>query len=406
MQYYLSRNNQVTGPYSKEALLKHGILPTDLVKEESGAEWRTSDSFTELKSTTIAAKPKYKITADKEVIEVKNETPKNPELSEMPANSPFKRMPSAVPKKKGIDENLSTQKTEGKKEIPRNTVKPVVTNIEQAPKTEYKKAVKSPVIRPQRKENSTNAFKEIFAPLFILGGIGFAAWFGYKKFFSSPSDSSNIAVQAVQADSLSKQQPASIDTTKHTEAIVVKKTIIDSSAYYAHRDSIRLAERAKKDSLALIANAAKKDSGEINKASTESTTVKKEIAVAPETKKTETASNKAATNKPVEKKSASTRKNKSIGDYVALSLNKIPDKEIKGIKLNVKNISDQSLNIAIVDVSYLDTDGKVIRGETLQAENIGAGKSVSIKVPNEKKAANISYKVSLISGDSVYLMGK
>lgn len=405
MQYYLSRNNQVTGPYSKEALLQHGILPTDLVKEESGAEWRAPESFGELKSAAGTAKPKYKITADKEVIEVKTDISKSQEPAETTANSPFKRMPSAAPKKKNAEENAGTQKTEAKKDIPRNTAKPAVTNIEQAPKTEYKKAAKSPVIRPQRKENSTNAFKEIFAPLFILGGIGFAAWFGYKRFFSSPSGSSNIVIQAVPADSLSKQ-PVISDTTKHTKPVVAKKTITDSSAYYAHRDSVRQAERAKKDSLALAANAARKDSLKINKTPTESTTVKKEIAVAPEKKKAETIPDKATTGKPAEKKVTSAKKGKSIGDYVALSLNKIPDKEIKGIRLNVKNISDQPLNIAIVDVSYLDTDGKVIRGETLQAENIGAGKSVSVKVPNEKKAANISYKVSLISGDSVYLMGK
>lgn len=406
MQYYLSRNNHVTGPYSKEALLQHGILPTDLVKEESGAEWHTPESFGELKSAAGAAKPKYKITADKEVIEVKTDIPKSQEPAETPANSPFKRMPSAAPKKKNTEENAGTQKTEVKKDLPRNTAKPAVTNAEQTPKTEYKKAAKAPVIRPQRKENATNAFKEIFAPLFILGGIGFAAWFGYKRFFSSPSGSSNVVIQAVPADSLLKQQPSSIDTAKHTKPAVTRKTVTDSSAYYAHRDSVRQAERARKDSLALASNAAKKDSLKINKTPTESTAVKKEAAVVPETKKAETTPTKTATNKPTEKKTAAAKKGKSIGDYVALSLNKIPDKEIKGIRLNVKNISSQPLNIAIVDVSYLDSDGKVIRGETLQAENIGAGKSVSVKVPNEKKAANISYKVSLISGDSVYLMGK
>lgn len=406
MQYYLSRNNHVTGPYSKEALLRHGILPTDLIKEESDAEWRASESFGEFKSAISTAKPKYKITADKEVIEVKNNTAKSQEAIEIPANSPFKRMPSAVPKKKNADEIPAQEKAETKKDIPRNTVKPSVANTEQAlkyEKNEYRKVTKTPVTKAQRKDNSTNAFKEIFAPLFILGGIGFVVWFGYKKFFSSPANPSNAVVQAVPADSLSKRQLPP-DTVKHTNP-VVKKTVTDSSAYYARRDSIRQAERAKKDSLALIAGAAKKDSGKSNKAATESAAVKKELAVVPETKKAAATPDIPTTIKPAEK-AAPAKKNKSIGDYVALSLNKIPDKEIKGIRLNVKNISSQALNIAVVDVSYLDTNGNVIRGETLQAGNIGAGKSVSVKVPNEKNAANISYKVSLISGDSVYLMGK
>lgn len=404
MQYYLSRNNHVTGPYPKEALLRHGILPSDLIKEESGAEWRAPESFSEFKGAAGIAKPKYKITADKEVVEVKNDIPKNQEPPEMPANSPFKRMPSAVSRKKNMDENTDVQKAETRKDISRSPVKTAATNAEQTPKTEYKKVAKAPVIRAQRKENATNAFKEIFAPLFILGGIGFAAWFGYKKFFSSPAGPSNAAVQAVPADSLSKQPLP--DTAVPTKSVAVKKAVTDSSAYYARRDSIRQAERAEKDSLALLATAAaKKDSVHINKAATESTTIKKEATV-PENKKTNAASNTAATVKPAEKKNATAKKSNSIGDYVALSLNKIPDKEIKGIRLNVKNISSQALNIAVVDVSYLDPNGNVIRGETLQAENIGAGKSVSVKVPNEKKAANISYKVSLISGDSVYLMGK
>lgn len=411
MQYYLSRNNHVTGPYSKEALLQHGILPTDLIKEESGAEWRAPDRFGELKGAVSSAKPKYKITADKEVIEVKSDTSKNQETTEIPANSPFKRMPSALPKRKNIDEVTAAEKTETKKDIARSTLRSGIASNEPTvkhEKSEYRKVAKAPVIKAQRKENSTNAFKEIFAPLFILGGIGVVVWLGYKEFFSSPANSTNTAVHTIATDSLPKQQIAPDTATKHTKAAVSKKTIVDSSAYYARRDSIRRAERAKKDSLAMLATStAKKDSGKINKAVTaESTLVKKEVAAAPEAKKDEATQNKTPVNKPVEKKIIPTKKNKSIGDYVALSLNKIPDKEIKGIKLNVKNISSQPLNIAIVDVSYLDTNGNIIRGETLQAENIGAGKSISVKVPNDKKAANISYKVSLISGDSVYLMGK
>ena len=58
----------------------------------------------------------------------------------------------------------------------------------------------------------------------------------------------------------------------------------------------------------------------------------------------------------------------------------------------------------MIDVKYLDTDGNTLAGETLEANNIGAGKTVTVKVPNNKDAVNIIYKVSLISGDNLYLM--
>lgn len=405
MQYYLSRNNHVTGPYNLEALLRHGILPTDLIKEESGVQWRAPETFVEFKNNV--SKPKYKITADKEVIEVKNDTYKNKTTaSETSANSPFKRMPSVTMKKKSNEDDSS--QLEMRKDNTR-IVKPAIINTndiaEKRQKVEPKKRVSpTPIIKPARRANNTNAFKEIFAPLLIIGGIGFVVWWGYKKFSTSDIPTKDT-LQAITADSLTQKPLVDSSIKEVVVAPIVKKHVVDSTAYYARRDSIALIEKARKDSLAIItkANAVSDSAAEIGVVEN-ITTDKIEKPIIEYKKQANIVA--PTTIAKQEDKKPTTKKSKSISDYVSLTINKIPDKEVQGIKLNVKNVSNQPLNIAIIDVSYTDASGKIIRGETLQAENIAAGKTASVNVPNDKNAANISYKVSLISGDSIYLMRK
>ncbi|HEY0298266.1 MAG TPA: hypothetical protein VGB84_03525 [Arachidicoccus sp.] len=408
MQYQLSRNNIVTGPYSKETLIKHGILQTDMIKEEGGSEWRMPKDFVEFKDVISDSKPKYKITANKEVVEIKNEETKEVSASEMPANSPFKRMPSAVPKKKISNNTVgAAEKNIPKKEVISTTIKHIANTVDTAPHTE--KAVYRKNVKPlsygkvQARENSTNVTKEIFAPLLIVGSIGIATWFGYKKF--SASSSAPSALQTVVSDTMPAAKKA-IDSTKVVQLVAIKKHIVDSAIIYARRDSIQRVVHARRDSLALIAkvsNDAKIDSIQSKNIVVSKVAETKSIQPISETKKSETTVDKE-TLKPAEKKVVV--KKKTISDYVALSLNKESSKEVKNMKINVKNISGQILNIAVIDVSYLDANGNFLKGETLQAENIGVGKTASVKVPNDKTAASISYKVSLISGDSVYLMGK
>ncbi|ANI88743.1 hypothetical protein A9P82_05255 [Arachidicoccus ginsenosidimutans] len=402
--YHLLRNNIVTGPFTREALLQQGILHTDQLRTADSNEWRAAASFAEFKDAlAYAPKPKFKITANKELIEIKKEPEPPMQQPTPPVNSPFKRTPSAVPKKRANDLTVNDKKTP-EKETHHTAAKPLVHHIDSAPrleKTERKKTVAPKPSKAAGRDNNSSITKELVLPLLIIGGIGAGVWFGYKKMTSDDAAPTAIVQTPVTADSTIKKPFATTSTHKSEKTITMAsvKHVKDSAMTIVKKDSVI---KAKKDTLSRTAraniaidseDAGRKKIPKIETKITENSTP----AIAPH-------NTGIAAVKPVEKKPVA--KQKFISDYVTLSLNKTPDKEVKNIKINVKNISDQPLNIAIIDVSYTDADGKIIRGETLQAENIGTGKTASVKVPNEKKATNITYKVSLISGDSVYLMGK
>ena len=75
--------------------------------------------------------------------------------------------------------------------------------------------------------------------------------------------------------------------------------------------------------------------------------------------------------------------------------------------IQVKNISDVDLDLAVVDVMYYDASGRFRKGETLYLHNLRAGKSVTIKTAKDADAAYATSKVSLVSSDSngVYAVG-
>lgn len=448
MQYRLLRNNIEYGPFSKDDLLLQGLKTTDQIKIVGENSWRAVSSYADFKTLLEPiSKPKYKFTADKQLVEIKNEDKSvanskviNPDEPATP--SPFKRTPSAIPKKKipasgpqqpssttgvpSTDPDKGVNRKENRSEPNQPYIKPsTVHHIEHAPKFEQHRNITPKTVKNKQAVSNSNFTKEFILPIFIIGGIGCLIWWGYTKYSSNGGtiNSGDTVAQAAVMDSATHNNPV---ITKDKDSSVKKGTgtttnIAKSGTPSSGRsDSLRKAERQHRiqDSLAAIRQ---KAAGQVAPAVKDSpNATDKEVAKADIVKKTEPVAQApkqvpeqkpaeskptapkvtAASNKPAAKKAS------SIGDYVNMSLNKTPDNGIRNVKINVQNISKEDLNIAVIEVKYYDATGTFIKGETLQTGKIAAGKSVSLKVPNSKDASRISYKASLISGDNVYLMGK
>lgn len=459
MQYRLLRNNIASGPFSKEELFVHGLKTTDQLKIDGDISWRPASSFEEFKhALEVVAKPKYKFTADKKLVEVKHEkepaagkpVSTDPQADTPPAGaSPFKRAPSALPKKKtgAVSATTGTTQTstnterashkgemrdEGKQPfIKKNTIH----NIEHAPKMEHRRKPIPKPVKAKHREANSNFIKEFFLPILIIGGIGFLIWWGYQRFTATGSgnnasvvtaaaitDSNDMAANPTEDSQAATLQPntdknataktaippaakpgAGGSTVSLSEAQRAKK--IQDSIAAAKIARQRTAEKAAQHEKAAAAEKAAKEAAAAALAAKAADTPKTAAVPTPAAKQDKTPPVKKETAPKKTAEAKTPPKAKDIGDYLNMSLNKSPDGNIKNIKIKVHNVSKEDLNIAVIEVRYYDKEGKFIKGETLQTGKIGAGKTETVKVPNSKDANRISYKASLISGDKVYLMG-
>ena len=488
MQYWLRRNNIDKGPFTKEALLSQGLQTTDLIKVDGGTEWKPLTGYQELMTAFQSQpKPKYKFTADKQLIEIKEDaqstaTPPKPQsplgtvsqknvTAQGQPNSPFKRMPSALPKKKTTitppADHSQIQATEKAKERAK-IIPPVkeaspdstpsanshsnglhngpqignaehgpkvparVQNLDEAPLRELRHHPTAKPVHTAAPPRNSHFFKEFFLPILIIGGIGFLAWWGYKHLTgpssligtTSNTDSLELLAQQAgkQADSpgnlsAANEGPAAIPVKsgavpKHDGQDSLAATVNKNTA--ALKDSSRAKVTVKPAAGATTAPvtppsvkpaaAASDTQNGADNAAAAKTALTQTTAGQTDTPAASVAAKKEP-EKKVEKK-APVKKAAAIGDYVNLSLNKTPEPGIKNVKIKVNNTSGDDLNIAVIEIKYFDKTGKFIQGETLQTGKISAGKSATLKVPSSKNAEKISYKVSLISGDNVYLMGR
>ena len=247
--------------------------------------------------------------------------------------------------------------------------------------------------------------KEVFIPLLIIGIIGAGIWFAYNKFGDKNAGNNSTETVVKPTDTAAiiaqtNETPVDTTTIKQVTKPVPEKKV-------KKLDSLQLGViKAKKDSLHAVALTKKKDS---LSASVKTTTQAESTKLAqpkekpagllpPKKSDSISATETTAIKKP--------KLRNTIGDYVKVGLNKNQTGVVKDLKINVRNISDKPLNIAVVEIEYYDANGKYQKGETLQTPGIGPGKVAQIKVPDSENSARIAYRVSLISGDNVYLMAK
>ncbi|WP_153798054.1 hypothetical protein [Foetidibacter luteolus] len=104
----------------------------------------------------------------------------------------------------------------------------------------------------------------------------------------------------------------------------------------------------------------------------------------------------AVANTPPTFKSASF---KSVDQLVKVDQLNRPSGIVQDVKLNLQNMTNSVLDLVVVDLQYFDKKGFYKKGETLYIKNVPANRDVIIKTPDDLSAANLTYKVSLISSE-------
>ena len=77
-------------------------------------------------------------------------------------------------------------------------------------------------------------------------------------------------------------------------------------------------------------------------------------------------------------------------------------KDKKGIddfQLTVQNNSRQDLKVVAVDIFYYGTNGRQLQKKTLYFSNLSPHRSLSLTAPGHKKATAVEYKLGLVSSD-------
>jgi hypothetical protein len=95
-----------------------------------------------------------------------------------------------------------------------------------------------------------------------------------------------------------------------------------------------------------------------------------------------------------------------IADYINVDAYTPSSGSAVGVKLKIQNVSDIPVDLVMVDLQYLDMNGRFEKGETVYVRNIGAGSTVTIPAPDYTKAAKVNYKVSMVSSEknNLYLI--
>ncbi len=73
--------------------------------------------------------------------------------------------------------------------------------------------------------------------------------------------------------------------------------------------------------------------------------------------------------------------------------------QVQNVRLLVQNVADFPIDLAVIDIQYYDSKGKLQKGETMYVKNINGGNNVEIRVPDNEKSSSIKYKVSMVSSE-------
>lgn len=415
MLYKLLRDNQESGPYNKQELMNMEFLSSDFLRPDvEGSRWVLASKFTELKNKidTNKPKPKYKITADGKLIEIKTQKDDGNTAKESFSETdgtegiPFRRVPSALPKKK-LPENEEPFNYTSKTELPPQAVMPPTGSRSASPKDTGK-------VMPEednKKRKLGNIIKEILIPVGILGAI-FVGWKIYNNKTDNGSRQTKESVKAMVSEETRNKELATKEANEAaTNTAVTEIPVPIPQPNSAFDDSIatlrqeRLALRKKNDSIAYALGEKRRSDSlaritATTKANEKAAADKKAAEALAKEKALAAEKTKKETNTPAPAKA----KKGAIRDYVRLALDNPAKKGYENAKIRVNNISNTNLDVAVVRVRYLDANSKLIKSETIQVDNIKAGRSVLVSIPDNKNADKISYGTTMISGDDIYIM--
>jgi hypothetical protein len=95
-------------------------------------------------------------------------------------------------------------------------------------------------------------------------------------------------------------------------------------------------------------------------------------------------------------------------DYVNVETYQPNSQTLENYTLSVNNISDDMVDLVVLDIQYFNAAGKYKSGQTFSVKNIPVNQAATVKLPFVPSAASVKYKVSLVSIDKkgVYIIGE
>ncbi len=95
-------------------------------------------------------------------------------------------------------------------------------------------------------------------------------------------------------------------------------------------------------------------------------------------------------------------------DYVNVETYQPNSQTLENYTILVNNISDDIIDLVVLDIQYFNAAGKYKSGQTFSVKNIPVNQAATVKLPLVPGAASVKYKISLVSIDKkgVYIIGE
>ncbi len=466
MLYRLLRNNKESGPYTALQLQEMGLKPYDLLWAEGrGAAWQYASELPELKAfapvveeqpfdrffkkeeaknsakeNAVAAKktkPRFRISGDKIIMveagnmEVSTNGSIQPATQNRFVKEPVEEKVAAQPYWQEMYEEWQPQphKKISKKDEPVEVETKYSESLDDLKKRYAEKVLnekngKPPAFRSANLKQSITAAVALLV-LSVGGYVGYTL----KQKDKAKTNASAIVEKADVAgdNTLLSQQTADNNVNDNAQKNSANKnnekvnTAIPSTQQPVEKKGNERQEFTNTPSKKELNNTAK-----TNEATRK--LLDKSLALNEKKKEALTGNNVANNNKPAPQTDAGiAAKNgtgnntttppvatpvakqnapKKIEDYVAVKKIGGAGNAVENVRLQVNNISDFPIDLAVIDVQYFDSKGKYQKGETMYVKNIDGGNNVEVRVPDSDKSSSIKYKVSLVSSEkkTLYLV--
>jgi hypothetical protein len=404
--YRLLRNNNESGPFTKEQLTALGLKPYDLVwVENRSAAWRYPEEVPELKAfaattplnTTFSVsseipktKPRFKITATSQKIDVQ----KNAEVPAVSKERTYTRHTSSLA---WFNEHLN-------KSMP-VSAEPVLETKYQDSLEDIKKRYEASILKPAEKKRSYLRY----AWLLAIPVLALSAWGGYH--LSTDIKEGNFVAKVKQASTgfTHAVQKTTIEVPENNYQRAESNQLIIEPGKISKQDLTEEPTIKTNDKKQVPKTEVAADQNKTIETKTFSTaeTVSKEKERTPEIIKADLPGKTVAVaTTPVPSKPVA-GKSRRTSDYVVVDgdYNKSGN-VIQNLSLKVENVSPYPIDLVVLDIQYFDKNGRLQKGETVYAKNIASRRDVVVNAPTGSNAYSVGYKVSLISAEKagVYLV--
>jgi predicted negative regulator of RcsB-dependent stress response len=422
--YLLLRDNQQTGPYSFEELLRLQLKQNDLIWIEGKSYgWRYPAEVESLKP--------YLPTANSQKKETKQSTTKNTEPTSSGTTSPkkiFISMP-ANSQVNGKENSASIDPIEQKAEELRKRAQAYIPQHEEV-RTNYGRNIKDAeeeythwaYERKIKKKSKLPGKTLVIGCIVVL--IVLAGWWMKGEFSDTSSAVTTIAVQdkelSQKQEITTPVEPIKEEQSPSTEELkpraeksrkekakepITDKAIIQNKS--TATETISTIEEPIIDQTPVSGNKEDNTETSVQAPVENKKTLKEKIGDLFKKKKETEEAPQTAENANSERK-ATRREDENatisvtdISDQVEVKTNKIADSwmmGVKNVKLTLYNRSDLTLNVAKAEVLYYSDQNTLLEKRIISFANIPPKKSQTLSIPDNRLADHIDYKVVLATG--------